>query len=700
MTAPTVDRERLAGLFRPRSVALIGASDKSYWSSSVFDSFQRFEYPGALYAVNRNGNPAHGLPGFRSCREIPNPVDLAMIYVPAPAVIDALRDAAAAGVRNAVVLSSGFAEAGAEGAKLQNALVEEAQALGVLMIGPNSLGFANISERLIATQLAYRKPMRVGGMALVSQSGAVANEMAKFAHQQGYGLSFLGATGNEGMLSIADMIDYLIDDPATRVIAAYLESVRDAGRFRALAERALAARKALVVVKVGSSALSAAVAKAHTGAFVGDDRVFDAFCRQYGVCRTRSIDELIVTAAVIERAGVLERPGVALASVSGGACGQFADLAAIHGVPLPELAPETAARLRAGLPAFASPMNPLDVTGVVLQDESLWAKALHPLFDDPSIGLVLALMNIPGAENEIALSRIHWKAIGEAYRAAGREPFLISQVMQPFDSWAQDASEISGVKNIAFGLEMSTRALGHLTRWSARVKEQGRSLAQLGGRQICPMPRGESGAIEHLARHGVPVIPSELVQSREAAVQAARRFAGKVALKIASPDIAHKTEVGGVRLGLSGESEVADAFDAILASVKTHAPKAKIDGVLVSPMRDQGVELFVGTARDDDWGPVIVVGLGGVWTEILNDAALRLLPIDKAEARAMLDELRGVKILKGYRGAAPADLDKLAAAIVAASEAALALGPDLASLEINPLLVDGAIIEALDALAV
>ena len=689
----------LSQLFSPRSVALIGASDKSAWSRSIFNRFGEYNYAGALYAVNRSGVSAHGLKGFTCCRDIPSPVDLAFIFVPAVAVIDAIHDAASAGIRCVVVLSSGFAEAGPEGAALQLQLAETARLLDVTLLGPNSLGFANIAACAVATNIGYRAPMRLGGLALVSQSGAVANEMAKFAHQQGIGLSFIGATGNEAMITAVDMIDFLIDDPATKAIAAYVESIKTPDEFRAVALRALEARKPIVMLKVGSSEVSASVAQAHTGAFVGDDRLFTAFCHQYGVIRVRSLDEMIITASLIERTGPLEPPGVALLSVSGGACGQFADLAAINAVPLPPLAQETVAKLREVLPAFAVPLNPLDVTGVVLQDPTIWGKALKPLVEDPSIGLVLTVMNIPGSATEMNSSRQHWPIIAEAYRALGREPFLMSQVVQPFDRFAEEVSELSGLKNIVYGMEFGTRALGHLARWSNCIARPRAPASIVLGPQPDSLPRGEREALLHVSRFGVEVIPAILATNREQARAAAAALGDRVALKIASHDILHKTELGGVRLSIAGD-EVGNAFDSIIAAVRTSAPKAQIEGVLVSPMRNTGIEMFVGVAMDPQWGLAIVVGLGGIWIEALDDAALRLLPIDCSIAREMLDELRGSRLLKGFRGAPTADLGRLAAAIVQIGEAALALGPGLRSLEINPLLVDGDRIEGLDALIV
>lgn len=699
MIRPRVPTESLRKLFASRDIALIGASDRSTWSQLIVRRFREFGHEGRLYAVNRDGKPAHGLAGYRTCRDIPEAPDAAIVFVPAEAVAGALEDAADAGITGAVVLSSGFAEAGQEGVRLQRELVETALRRSVAMFGPNSLGFANIAGGAVATAIGTRPPVLEGAVAIVSQSGAVANEIGKFAHQQGIGLSFICATGNEAMITTADVIDHLVDDPATRVIVAYLEAVGDADRLASAARRALAARKPIVLLKVGSSAVSAEVAKAHTGAMVGDDRVFDAACRQLGVIRVRSIEEMMVTAALIGATGPLDRPGIALASVSGGGCGMFADLAEQHGVPTPAFASETSRKLTEVLPSYASTLNPLDMTGAVLQDTSLWTKALPILFDDPSIGLVVTLIAVPGTEAEMPTCQAHWPVIAKAYRDAGKRPVLLSQVLQPMGPEARQVAQESGLHDIVFGMDFGTRALGHLSRWSSKVHEAAAPLEPVPALADPPRLGSERAALDFLALRGVPVVPGTIVDSPGEASEAAKRLGGPAALKISSPDIAHKSDAGGVRLDVAWE-QAESAYEDIRRNVSRAMPEARIDGVMISPMRSGGLELFVGVARDPDWGPAIAVGLGGVWVEILKDSALRLLPISKDDAREMLRSLRGAPLLEGYRGVPHADVDRIAEAIVAVGNAALALGPSLVALEINPLWVRGDEVEALDALVV
>ncbi|MBU6266610.1 MAG: acetate--CoA ligase family protein [Sphingomonadales bacterium] len=692
------EQDWLGDFFRPRSVVMIGASERSAWSGMVFRRFAAYGYAGRVYGVNPGGAPAHGLPIFRSCRELPEPVDLAFVMVRADLVAETLTDAAAAGIRNAVVLSSGFAEAGEAGAALQRELVAKCRELGVRMLGPNSLGFANLSERLVATSIPARQPLCVGSVGVVSQSGSIAADIGRFCHQQHIGLSFLCTPGNAAMVDTLDAIDYMIGDPATRVILAYAESAFSAERFRGLAARALAAGKPILLYKTGRGELSAAVARAHTGSLVGDDRVFDAVCRQYGVIRVNSVEELVTTGGLIGAAGPLAPgKGVAFLSVSGGAAAMFADLAEENGVPMPPFARETAAALTAVVPAYATVSNPFDVTGGALTDATIWERALPLVLGDPAIGLALTLMGVPASEDETIAQRAGYAAIARGYRAAGREAIIVGQVVQPLTPFTQGFLAETGCAHAFCGLEPVAKAAGHLARWSAAL-HRGAPVVRALPAADAARPQDEYAVLEWLGARGVPVVPIRLATSAADAAAIAGAIGGPVALKIASPAIAHKTEVGGVRLNVA-PGEAGDAFAALCGAVARHAPGVPIDGVLVAPMRAGGVELFVGVARDPDWGPVLALGLGGVWIELLNDTAMRPLPVSPGDVHAMLGELRGAALLRGYRGSAPVDLDRLADVIVAIGDAALALGADLAALEINPLFASAERIEALDALA-
>ncbi|HEX3515280.1 MAG TPA: CoA-binding protein, partial [Trebonia sp.] len=322
----TITADRLTTLFRPRSVALVGASDKSVFSMIAHGNLVKFGLGDRTYLVNRRGAVTHGQPTVRSCGEIGEPVDVAFLMVPQPGMIEALSDAAAAGIRNAVVLSSGYGEAGEAGRAAQAELAAHADSLGMVLLGPNHLGFANFTEGIPVCSIPGL-PRAAGPVALLSQSGASSSAMLDFATMVNVGLSYLVTLGNEAMITAGHVLDFLVDDPATRAVAIFMETVRDPAVFRRAARRAAAAGKAIVVLKAGSSALSARTAAAHTGALVGDDKVTDAIFADLGVIRVDSIEDMLITAGAAAALGRLERPGIGIVSISGGACDIVADRA-------------------------------------------------------------------------------------------------------------------------------------------------------------------------------------------------------------------------------------------------------------------------------------------------------------------------------------------------------------------------------------
>jgi len=696
----------LSALLDPRSIALVGASDRNAFSRSAWKNLQDLGYDGAIHLVSRSGGVAHGRQTLESCRQIGQPVDVALIMVPIAAIVEVLHDVAACGARFAVILAGGFAEVGEEGRALQAQAVQTARTLGIALLGPNCLGFINFGRGAACWTGSMRTPVLRGPVSIVSQSGAIATFAKHFAHQQGVGLHCVASTGNEAMLELTDVVDHLLDDPGNRVIALFIESVRDAQRFRSMAERALRMGKALVALKVGRSEITQRAAQSHTGAMVGDDGVFDGVCRQLGIVRVRSIEELIFTAELLAHLPALDGEGIAFMSFSGGMGELGADYAHLEGIALPAFSPATLGSLREALPAYATPGNPLDLTGGAINEPRLFTQSLAAVGADPGIALTVCIADVPTGLNDDWIP--HFVAaveeIGRHTAQAARPVVVISNTTKYVSDQARELVRRSGLPYLASGADLGMRAVRHALSWSARH----RRASAAPPREAWPgpltpaasRPTSEREAMRHLADFGVPVVPSELAATRDEAVTAARGMDGPVVLKIASPDIAHKTEVGGVRLHLQGDAAVAESFDAILGAVRAAAPSARIDGVLVSPMRRDGIELFVGVRQDPQWGHVIALGLGGVWIEALRDAALRLLPVTPDDVKDMLGELRGARLLQGFRGTPPVDLPRLADVVTRIGEAALALGAALDTLEVNPLLAAGCRVEALDALAV
>lgn len=701
--SPLVTPERLRALFAPRSFALIGASDRSVFSRLLYGNLSAAGRADATYLVNRRSPEVHGRPAHRTCAEIGGPVDLAFVMVPAEAAPDAVRDAAAAGARGVAVLSSGYAETGAQGRRRQEELAGLAEELGVVLLGPNVLGFVDVAAGVPAIALAD-PPSAPGDVALISQSGACCGAMTDFAALAGVGLSHVITVGNEAMVTVGHLVDLLVDDPATKAIAVFMEAVREPEVFAAAARRAARAGKALVVLKAGRSELAARSAAAHTGALVGDDRVVDAVFQRLGVIRVDTIEDMLVTAGVAAHTGPLDRPGAGIVSISGGACDIIADLADGAGLRLPEPAEGTVRRLARVLPAFGAAHNPLDVTGAAVTDPEIWREAVAAVGDDPSVGIVVAVNSLPWRGDGPFHGQRHVDAIGAGMAAARAPGLYLTQVTQPVGPRARAVLDAGGVAHVVPGLRLGVEAIARLARWSAHRAEEETALRE----QAVPAPRvalpegdafSEVDARALLEAAGIPVVPARHVRSAEEAERAAAEFGGPVAMKVVSPDIAHKTDLGCVRLGVTA-GEAAAVHDELMAAARGAAAGARLDGVLVAPMRAAAPELLVGVTRDPDWGLLLAVALGGVLVEVLDDAALSPLPVTPARARAMLTGLRGAAVLRGHRGAPAADLDRLAEVVAAVGRLAAALGPALESLEINPLRVCGSRIEALDALVV
>jgi acyl-CoA synthetase (NDP forming) len=699
--------ERLTSLFRPRSVALVGASDKSTFSTLAYNNLVQFGFADRTYLVNRRGVVTHGQATVQSCQEIGEPVDVAFLMVPQAGTLDALSDAAAAGIRNAVVLSSGYGEAGDAGRAAQAELTAHAASLGMVLLGPNHLGFANFTDGIPVCSIPGL-PRAGGPVALLSQSGASSSAMLDFATMVNVGLSYMVTLGNEAMITAGHVLDFLVDDPGTRAVAIFMETVRDPEVFRRAARRAAAAGKAIVVLKAGSSALSARTAAAHTGALVGDDRVIDAVFADLGVIRVDSIEDMLITAGAAAALGRLERPGIGIASISGGACDIVADRAEDVGAVLPEITEQTRAALAAIMPDYGTVQNPLDVTGAAVIDPTIFTRAIGIMSRDPSVGVVGVISGMPWTDDGRAyLGQRLVDAIGAGMADTACPAVFINQVLQPVSDRSRAIMAHGGVGYVIPGLRQAIVALRNVAWWSEATRPAAGNTARAGGRPAttAAVPtrgerRGEwseDAARRLLADAGIPVVPAQLAASADDAAKAAAAFGVPVSVKVVSPQILHKSDIGGVRLDVpAAEHAVRGAFEAVTAAA-ARVDGATVEGVLVSPMRRGGTELLVGVVSDPQWGPMLAVALGGVLVEVLRDSALAPLPISPDQARRMLDGLRGRAVLDGVRGAAPADVETLARVIARTGDLALALGDDLESLEINPLRVDGMTIEALDA---
>ncbi|MFI0352265.1 acetate--CoA ligase family protein [Actinomadura sp. 9N407] len=701
MNGNATTASRLAALFNPRSIALVGATDKSGWSLSTFANLGRHGFTGQVHLVNPRTEVVHGQRAHKSLSDIAEPVDLAFIMVPTGAVQTVLEEGVRCGIRDYVILTAGYGETGDEGQRREDELAAFAREHDLRILGPNGNGYINAAASITPYGLPIAPPLVRGSVGVVLQSGALATSVLSFAQSRNIGISMLTAMGNETVVSITDVVDHLIDDPATKVIALFLESVRHPDEFARAARRALAAGKPIVALKIGRSAIASRAAQAHTGALVGDDRVVDAAFRQLGVVRVGSLEDLIITAGLLAETGPLPGRRLGVVTPSGGACEIIADRAEEEGLELPPFDPRTVARLKEILPAFATPQNPLDVTGYVVVDRTLLGRALEIVAADPGIDAVLGLSELPRhspADPEPLMAL--YEANARRLAASPRPTILMGNALIDISPFGRSVQERTGYPQVVGGIEHGMRALAAAATWS----EHHRRVPQAPDTPpLEPVVRGETTGVwaEHRAAellrdNGIPVIPGTLASTEDEAAATAERLGYPVVLKLAADGLAHKSDIGGVRLGLRTPAEVRDAHRDILAA----AGEAGLTGAatLVQPQRDGGVELLIGVIRDPAWGPVLAVALGGVWVEVLRDSSLRLLPVDATEIRRALGELRGIDLLLGARGAEPADLDALSEVIARVGALAGALGERLESLETNPLLVNGKDVEALDAL--
>jgi acyl-CoA synthetase (NDP forming) len=697
--------ERLRDFFAPRSIALVGASETSGWARFIVAASSAVGYTGPLLPVHPRHEKVFGRPAVQTLRDLTEPADLAFILAPTEAVPTVIEDAAAARVRNAVVLASGYREAGADGEALEDGLIAAAADHGIVILGPNCLGFLNTAAKAAPYALTVPLPLTAGPVGIALQSGALASVLLAFARAHAIGVSTVASLGNEAMITTAHMLDYLVADEQTKVICMFLEEIGDPAAFSAAAARADAAGKPIVALKAGTSQAGQQAALAHTGAVAGNDAVVDAALRQLNIIRVASIEELLTTAALLgyDRHPAGRRMGVLTAS--GGACDIIADRASAQGIEIPPFAEHTTTAIAAKLPSFATARNPLDVTGYVLANArttTLTAidEALDAAVEDPGLDFVLFTgITLPEARpaDDVAAglleARLDW--VTQRMASAPIPVIPIASTCVDVTGYARDLLGKRGIQLLG-GIELGVQAIANALRWQER-RGQVRLLNPTPDRRPAPAAAwSEARARQLLTAAGLPVVPGRVARSADDAVAVARDLGTPVAIKISSADVSHKSDIGGVLLNLSGDEAVRAGYEQVIAASK---PQNGGNEVLVTSMRTGGVEVLAGVTMDPGFGPVLAVGLGGIWVEVLRDTSLRVLPIGPDEVRQMLGELRGLPVLRGSRGGAAADLDVLAKVIAGLGELAASV-PGLQALEVNPLWVSGDQVEALDVLVV
>ena len=703
MTSAAPPNRSLDPLLRPASVAVIGASnDPTRIGGRPIRYLRAAGFAGRIYPVNPKHEQVQGLAAFPHVAEVPEAVDLAVVAVPAPSVVDTVAACAARGMRAAVVFSAGFAETGAEGRRLQQRLGAIAAETGLRVVGPNCLGVYNSELGCFATfsttlEDGFPAP---GGVALVSQSGAYGSHLSLLARKRNIDVRYWVTTGNEADVSVPEVLGWLAEQDDVSVIMAHAEGIADRDALVRALGTARARRKAVVFQKVGTTEVGARAAQSHTAALAGADPVYEAAFRQFGAYRARDTDEMLDVAYAAGFGVFPKGPGVALVSISGGVGVQMADAAVGFGLDVAPLSASAQARLKAALP-YASPRNPVDITAQAFNRVELVADNLGIVFEEEQHDAVVAFFTYVAAAEGMT------EPIRQAIHAArARRPgcALVLSIVAPPDVVRR--YEAAGCP-VFEDPTRAVRAVAALHRFSRIFAERadppaGGPPGAAGAARLPDGPISERQAKRLLADAGMPVAGEQLARTADEAARIAAAFGGPVAVKLCAPGVLHKTELGGVVLDVSGASAARQAYETVMARARAAAPAVRGEGVLITPMVTGGVETILGVRNDPTFGQVVLFGLGGTLVEVIDDVSCRVAPFGEAEARRLIAETRAGKMLRGTRGKGPYDVAALAAALSRLSVFAAAHGSRIDTAEINPFVVlpEGQGAVALDAVIV
>jgi acetyl coenzyme A synthetase (ADP forming)-like protein len=676
-------RRNLDGLLFPRSVAVIGASaTPGKVGHALFANVVSF--PGPVYAVNPKHTEIMGKPCFPTVAALPEPVDLAVIVIPADGVAEVLRECGKKGIKNAVVISAGFKECGVEGAKREQELVRVAEEYGLNVLGPNVLGIISTRAGLNAT-FAPRGALP-GHIAFISQSGAFCTSVLDWAWKEKLGFSHFVSLGNKAVLNECDFLWAFAEDPETRVIVAYLEGIQDGPRFMEIA-REVTREKPIVVLKAGRAEAGARAVSSHTGTMAGADHAYDAAFRQCGVIRARTVEELFDYAYILARQPLPKGKRIGIMTNAGGAGVMAADAAEWEGLTVARLSESTVRALAARLPPAAALYNPVDILGDA--NAQRYREALELVLGDPGVDMVTAL------SAPVAILRFSELAevVAEAKERFGK-PIAVSFMAGELGEEAEEILRRAGIPSF-FDPARAVRALAALAKY-AEIRARSRTpppsfpVDLPKARKILKSAE-EKGrvrlgleAMELLSAYGIPVAKGGVAKTAEEARKIAEEIGKPVAIKILSPEITHKTEVGGVRLSVPPQEADRVAWELLNAFRKTF-PGIPMDGVYVQEMLPPGREVILGMVRDPTFGPLLMFGLGGIYVEVLRDVAFGVAPLSREEAEEMVRLIRGAKLLLGVRGQPPVDLAGLVDLILRISQMSVE-NPEILELDLNPVI--------------
>jgi acyl-CoA synthetase (NDP forming) len=692
--------QRLDALFAPRSIAVVGASnDWRRFGGRVLHYLRRAEYAGDVYPINPGRDEVQGLQAYPDVRSVGRSFDCAVLAITAEDTLRTIRECAEAGVRSAIIYGAGFAEVGEEGRRRQDEVVAIAHANGMRILGPNCMGLVNARERVYATfasafEERFPAPGRIG---IATQSGGYGGYLLQHTAMRQLGLSHFVATGNEADVDVGEAMAWMALQDDVEIILGYLEGVRDADNLLYALDLARQARKPVVMMKVGRTPEGRVAAASHTASLTGEDAVYDAIFREYGVYRARTTDELLDVAYALSGGKRPQGPRTAVISISGGVGVQMADFLSDARLELGTVPEHTQRRLRDIVP-YCSPANPIDMTGLVTANHDMLGRTLESVLESDAFDAIILFLGIVGMAPSMAGPIC--QALSEVSSKHPDRLLLVSVTTPP------DLHQVYAKAGFLVYEDPSraVTALAALHRFEQFFRRTRAAVPPSSPWPESLVPAGvdalnEVQAKRLLAACGIRAPSEQMVRLPDEAAQAATRIGFPVAVKVVSADIAHKTEHGGVALSLNSADAVSDAVRQMAAHIPRVLPQARIDGYLVSEMIVGGIECILGVRNDPAFGPMVTVGLGGVLVELLRDVVTRPAPVNPEQALEMLRELKAWPLFNGWRGAPAADAEAFAHAIASLSQLARAQRDSIAEIEVNPVVVRerGRGVVALDA---
>ena len=697
-------------MLHPQNIVLVGATEKpGNYAERIWNNLVKYGFEGGLYPVNAKRDTVWGVPCYKDFASLPEKPDHVLVLVPARFVVQVIRDAAAAGARSATIVTSGFSELqDDESQKLAAELQAAVREMGLAVTGPNCLGNLSAGEKLFTNIDDRIVTMEQGAVAIAGQSGAIVMAIRQALEDRGVGVGYMVTTGNEAGLETPDLMRYFAEDPSIKVIVVYLEGVRNTQAFRDACKAARAASKPVIALKLGTSEGGRAAAMAHTGALAGSIETFDAIATREGVIRVGGLDELIETTECFVHAAVPKCDRLAAVTLSGGKRGMLIDAFHAEGLNFAPLSPHVSAELAKMLGPGSIVGNPLDAGFAAVVDPSVYMKSIKLMIDDPDIDIVIVDAELPKTPHELRERNL--RIVDEMASKAGKPVIYISAMSIGFTEYTKDLRKSLPHLAVMQGLDRAVTAIKSLLDYAKLRKEvpdivssskpAARAVLEKTLTSATGAALDEVASKKLLKAYGIPISKEAIAQTAADAVKIAKQIGFPVVAKLVSAEILHKSDIGGVVLNLNSAAEVKKAFADITARVAKLKGKPKLDGVLIAQQVKAELELVIGASLDAEMGPVVLFGTGGIDIELMKDVALAGAPLDEAESRLLIGRTKAGIKMRGYRGRPALHEASAVKALVGLSNLIADAGDRIASIDINPFLINTRTGVAVDALIV